>query len=301
MRWLITGAAGMLGRELTAALAAAGETDVTAATRAMVDICDPASVTAAVPGHDLVINAAAWTDVDGAEADEAGATRLNGAAVGLLARACAQTGARLVQISTDYVFPGTGTDPYPEDAPTAPINAYGRSKEAGERAVLSLLPEHGYVVRTAWLYATHSRNFVTTMLRLAAERDTVEVVDDQYGQPTWAGALAGQLVKLGQAATTGQAPAGIYHGTSQGRASWFDLAQAVFAEAGHDPARVRRTTSEKYVRPARRPTNSVLSHTAWERASIPPLPHWRGMLAEALSSPTGSTAPPPVPRGANLL
>jgi dTDP-4-dehydrorhamnose reductase len=300
VRWLITGAAGMLGRELTAALTAAGETEVTAATRAMVDICDPASVAAAVPGHDLVINVAAWTDVDTAEADEAGATRLNGAAVGLLARACAQTGARLVQVSTDYVFAGDSADPYPEDAPTAPINAYGRSKEAGERAVLSLLPDHGYVVRTAWLYATHSRNFVNTMLRLAAERDTVDVVDDQFGQPTWAGALAGQLVTLGRAAVTGQAPAGIYHGTSRGRASWFDLAQAVFSEVGLDPARVRPTTSEKYVRPARRPTYSVLGHAAWERASIPALPHWRGMLAQALSPLTGSTATPPVPPGASV-
>jgi dTDP-4-dehydrorhamnose reductase len=301
VRWLVTGATGMLGREVTGALAAAGETEVTAATHAMLDICDPGSVADAVPGHDVVINTAAWTDVDGAEADEAGATRLNGAAVGLLARACAQSGTRLLHLSTDYVFPGDSEQPYPEDAPTAPINAYGRSKEAGERAVRSLLPEHGYVVRTAWLYATHSRNFVNTMLRVATERDTVEVVDDQFGQPTWAGALAGQLVRLGHAAVTGQAPAGVYHGTSRGRASWFDLAQAVFAEAGLDPARVRRTTSEKFVRPARRPTYSVLGHTAWERASIPPLPHWRGMLAQALSSATGSTAPPPVPPGAKVL
>jgi len=294
VRWLVTGAGGMLGTELCAVLAADSGSTVTAATRDVLDITDPAAVAAVVPGHDVVLNAAAWTDVDGAEADEAGATRLNGTAVGYLAQACAASGARLLHVSTDYVFAGDATSPYPEDAATAPINAYGRSKLVGERAVLDTLPETGYVVRTAWLYATHARNFVTTMLKLAQQRDTVSVVDDQYGQPTWAGALAAQLVALGRAAHAGAAPAGIYHGTAAGRASWYDLARAVFTEAGLDPARVHPTTSADFVRPAARPGYSVLSHERWRRTSIPPLADWRGMLAQALSTPAGPTNAPPV-------
>jgi dTDP-4-dehydrorhamnose reductase len=280
-RWLVTGAGGMLGREVCAALAASGHT-VTPATRDVLDITDPAAVAAVVPGHDVVVNTAAWTDVDGAEADEAAATLVNGTAVEYLARACADSGTRLVQVSTDYVFPGDADQPYPEDAPTDPVNAYGRSKLAGEQAVLRLLPEHGYVVRTAWLYARHSRNFVTTMLTLAQQRDTVTVVTDQLGQPTWVGALAGQLVALG-AAEAGRAPAGIYHGTAAGTASWYDLARAVFTEAGLDPERVLPTTSDKFPRPARRPAWSVLGHDRFAGTGVPPLADWRVMLAAAMS------------------
>src|SRR5262249_27056604 len=158
----------------------------------------------------------AWTDVDGAETQEVAATLVNGAAA--LAGACAGTGARLLQVSTDYVFPGTATAPYPEDAPTAPVNAYGRSKLAGEVAALAA---GGYVVRPAWLYGAHGRNFVSTMLRLAAERETVDVVADQQGQPTWSAALAGQLVALGRAAVAGTATPGIYHSTASGQTSWY--------------------------------------------------------------------------------
>ncbi len=298
MRWLVTGAGGMLGREVCAALERAGEVEVTVATRDILDITDPLAVATVVPGHDIVVNTAAWTDVDGAEQDEAGATLINGYGVRLLAQACAASGARLLHPSTDYVFAGDADTPYPEDAPTDPINAYGRSKLAGEQAVLEVLPGNGYVVRTAWLYATHSTNFVTTMLRLAGQRDTLSVVDDQYGQPTWAGALAGQLVELGRAAYAGQAPAGIYHGTAEGRASWYDLARAVFTESGLDPARVTRTSSAEFVRPARRPAYSVLGHAGWRRTAVPALPDWRGMLAEALSARPVPPGPPPVPPGA---
>jgi dTDP-4-dehydrorhamnose reductase len=274
MSLLVTGAGGMLGRDL------AKVAEGTFRTRAELDLTDPAAVDAAVKGHDTVINAAAWTDVDGAEADEAAATRVNGDAVRSLAEACRTHGARLIHLSTDYVFPGDGTAPYPEDAPTEPINAYGRGKLAGERAVLSVLPQSGYVVRTAWLYGAHGRNFVTTMLRLAAERDTVEVVDDQLGQPTWSLALARQLVAL---AGSG-APAGVYHGTAAGQTTWFGLARAVFAGAGLDPARVRPTSSDRYVRPARRPAYSVLGHDGWARAGLAPLADWRDMLTQALAS-----------------
>src|SRR5205814_3453958 len=135
-------------------------------------------------------------------------------------------GDRLFHISTDYVFDGAATAPYPEDAPPAPVNAYGRSKLVGERAALA---GGGYVVRTAWLYGAHGRNFVSTMLRLAAQRETVDVVTDQHGQPTWSSALAEQLVALGEAAVSGRAAPGIYHGTAGGETTWYGLARAVFA------------------------------------------------------------------------
>jgi dTDP-4-dehydrorhamnose reductase len=272
----------MLGTDLVEVLR---DRDLTALTRAELDITDAAAVKAAVAGHDIVINAAAWTDVDGAETAEPAATELNGTAVGHLAAACAAAGARLLHVSTDYVFSGDATTPYPEDAPTAPINAYGRSKLAGELAVLATLPESGYVVRTAWLYGEHGRNFVATMLRLAAQRETIDVVDDQTGQPTWSYALARQLVLLGQAATAGSAPAGVYHGTASGKVTWFGLARAVFAQAGLDPERIRPTTAQAYSRPARRAAYSVLGHDRWAVAGLKPMADWHPMLAEALARP----------------
>ncbi|NUT34241.1 MAG: dTDP-4-dehydrorhamnose reductase [Hamadaea sp.] len=281
MKVLITGAAGMLGRDLVDAWSGRDGAEVTAAARAELDITDPDAAAAAVAGHDLVINAAAWTDVDGAEAHEAQATAVNGDGPAVLAAVCATTGARLVQVSTDYVFPGDASAPYAENAPTAPVNAYGRGKLAGEHAVLRLLPDSGYVVRTAWLYAPHGRNFATTMLRLAETRDTLDVVDDQHGQPTWTGHLAEQIVALGLAALAGRAPAGVYHGTASGQTTWYAFAQAVFAQAGLDPARIRPTTSEAFPRPARRPAYSVLGHEGWRRAGLAPMPDWREGLSAA--------------------
>ncbi|GIF76042.1 dTDP-4-dehydrorhamnose reductase [Asanoa siamensis] len=277
---LVTGAGGMLGSDLLAVLAATPSFTVTAARRADLDLTDPAAVAAAVPGHDVVINAAAWTDVDGAETAEDAATLLNGGAVASLASACAASGARLLHVSTDYVLSGSASSPYPESAPTAPINAYGRSKLVGEQAVLSLLPTSGYVVRTAWLYGEHGRNFAATMLRLAASRETVDVVDDQRGQPTWSLALARQLVAL----ASSSAPAGVYHGTAAGETTWFGFAQAVFSLAGLDPERVRPTTSAAFVRPAARPAYSVLGHDRWAAAGLAPMADWREALADAVSS-----------------
>lgn len=285
-RWLITGAGGMLGRDLTEVLTGHGVSSVTAPTRKELDITDVGAVRTAVAGHDVVVNAAAWTDVDGAEADETAATRINGEGPRVLAEACAAEGAVLIQVSTDYVFPGDGTEPYRHDDATSPVNAYGRGKLVGERAVTELLPEHGYVVRTAWLYGAHGRNFVATMLDLAARRETVDVVDDQLGQPTWTVALARQIVELGEAALAGRAPAGVYHGTASGSGTWFDLARATFELAGLDPDRVRPTTSEKFVRPARRPAYSVLAHDRWAEAGVAVQPHWRDQLATALGTMT---------------
>ncbi|GIJ78901.1 NAD(P)-dependent oxidoreductase [Micromonospora phaseoli] len=286
----MTGAGGMLGRDLVELLAGQPEHQVTPATRTELDITDAATVHAAVAGHDVVVNAAAWTDVDGAEQDEPAATAVNGAAVAHLATACARHGARLLQISTDYVLPGDATVPYREDAPTAPVNAYGRSKLAGERAVARLLPDAGYVVRTAWLYGAHDRNFVATMLRLADQRELLDVVDDQRGQPTWSGALAHQLVALAESALAGRAAPGIYHGTCAGETTWYGLARAVFALHGLDPDRIRPTTSARFRRPAARPTYSVLGHDRWADAGLPPLPDWHATLVAAYS-PDGPPSP----------
>lgn len=284
-RWLVTGAGGMLGRDLVAALRAQPSTTVTAAGRDTLDITDADAVAAAVSGHDIVVNTAAWTDVDGAERAEAAATAVNGHAVATLARACARHRARLLQVSTDYVFAGTAEQPYPEDAPTAPVNAYGRGKLLGERAVAEELPRHGYVVRTAWLYGSHGTNFVATMLRLAASRPTLDVVADQHGQPTWTSALAGQLSRLGDAALAGHAPPGVYHGTAAGQTSWHGLARATFALAGLDPDRVRPTGSDRFPRPATRPAFSVLGHDRWRQAGLVPLPDWHEQLTGALREP----------------
>jgi dTDP-4-dehydrorhamnose reductase len=294
-RWLVTGAGGMLGRDLVAVLGGRPDIGLTAADRSGLDVTDAAAVAEAVPGHDVVINAAAWTDVDGAEVAEDRASAVNGTAVDHLARACGKTGARLLQVSTDYVFPGNGRSPYPEDAPTGPINAYGRGKLAGELAVREHLPEHGYVVRTAWLYGEHGRNFVTTMLDLADRRDSVEVVDDQYGQPTWSFALARRLVELADGALAGTAPPGAYHATARGETTWFGLARAIFAEAGLDPARVRPTTSDRFPRPAPRPGYSVLGHDRWALASLPPMADWREDLATAMRRPTFQALIPAAP------
>lgn len=281
--WLVTGANGMLAQDVLARLAAEGIPAVAAA-RADLDITDPVSVGAELAAHlpAVVVNCAAWTAVDDAESREDEALRINGDGPRNLAEACAESGAVLLQVSTDYVFAGDAEKPYAEDAPTGPRGAYGRTKLAGEQAVLTVLPETGYVVRTAWLYGAGGGNFVRTMIKLEGVKDTLDVVDDQRGQPTWAGALAAQLVELGAAALAGQAPPGVYHGTASGETTWYGLARAVFEATGHDPDRVRPTTSAAFTRPARRPAYSVLGHDRWKLAGVAAQPEWTASLAEAL-------------------
>ena len=274
--WLVTGAAGMLGVDLVGALRDRREA-VTACTHADLDVTDPSAVEAIVGTHDVVVNLAAWTAVDDAEEHEVEATLVNGTGPTYLAEACGRAGARMIQVSTDYVFPGTATEPYHEDAPTDPVNAYGRSKRVGEVAVRSILPESGFVVRTAWLYGSHGANFVTTMARLAQDRPTLDVVDDQLGQPTWTVDVAEKLIALIDAV----APAGVYHATSTGQTTWCGLARAVFEELGLDPARVRATDSASFARPAPRPAYSVLGHSAYERAGLEPIRPWREALRDA--------------------
>ncbi|MFI2911511.1 dTDP-4-dehydrorhamnose reductase [Streptomyces sp. PDY-4] len=280
--WLVTGAGGMLGQDVLARLAEAGER-ATALDRAALDLTDAAAVRRALERHRpaVVVNCAAWTAVDDAETREAEALAVNGDGPARLADACARTGAVLLHVSTDYVFAGDATAPYAEDAPTAPRSAYGRTKLAGERAVLNTLPDRGYVVRTAWLYGTGGANFVRTMIRLEGQREKLDVVDDQRGQPTWSADLAGLLLALGRGALAGTAPAGVYHGTSSGETTWYGLTREIFRLLGADPDRVHPTTSEAFVRPAPRPAYSVLGHDRFAAAGVAPLRDWRAALAEA--------------------
>ncbi|MET9483434.1 dTDP-4-dehydrorhamnose reductase [Streptomyces sp. NPDC006638] len=280
--WLVTGAGGMLGQDLLARLTADGEA-VTGLGRAALDITDPASVRAALDEHRpaVVVNCAAWTAVDDAEAGEEAALAVNGTGPRVLAEACRDSGALLLHVSTDYVLAGDAGDPYPEDSPLAPINAYGRTKAAGERAVLETLPETGFVIRTAWLYGAGGGNFIRTMIKLEGVKDTLDVVNDQRGQPTWSADLAERLAGLGRHALRGEAPAGVYHGTNGGETTWFGLTREIFRLLGADPARVRPTTSDAFVRPAPRPAYSVLGHDRWKEAGFGPMREWREALVEA--------------------
>ena len=226
---------------------------------------------------DVVVNCAAWTSVDEAETHLDEAMLVNGTGARLVAAACSAGGTRMIHISTDYVFGGDARRPYHEAAPTGPSTAYGRTKLAGEQAVLELLPETGFVLRTAWLYGANGPNFVRTMIRLEAERETVDVVDDQIGQPTWTMDVAAEIIALARS----HAGAGVYHATSSGQTSWFGLASEIFRLLGADPRRVRPVTSAAFPRPAPRPGYSVLAHGAWARAGLEPIPGWRGRLRQA--------------------
>lgn len=271
-RLVVTGAGGQVGRELLRLAPRARGYG-----RADLDITDADAVRAAIAPGDVVLNCAAYTAVDKAESEPDAAFAGNETGPAVLAAVCATVEARLIHLSTDYVFPGTQRAPYDTDDPTGPATVYGRSKLAGERAVLEKAP-NSHVVRTAWVYSGRGGDFVATMLRLERERETVDVVDDQIGSPTYAADLAAGLLEL---VARPDAPR-LLHATNAGVASWFDLARAVFAEVGADPERVRPCDSTAYPRPARRPAYSVLSDRAWRSAGLTPLRDWRAALHDAL-------------------
>ena len=277
-RWLVTGARGQLGTDLIDVLGAVGA-DVIATDVTDLDICDPAAVSETLnrAAPTIVVNCAAYTAVDACEEHEEQAFDLNARAPGYLARWCAAHSARLIHISTDYVFAGDATSPYSVDDPVAPRSAYGRTKAAGESAVLETGGD-AHIVRTAWVYGAEGQNFVKTMARLAKERDTVDVVNDQHGSPTWSVHLARGLAALGTAAV----PPGIWHCTGGGATTWFDFARAIFVELGLNPDRVHPTTTAAFPRPAPRPAYSVLSNDKWIRAGLPEMPDWREALFEAI-------------------
>ena len=287
MRVLVTGGNGQLGSALVDLLSARTADVVLGIDLPDIDITAPDSVREVFAqfAPDVVINCAAWTAVDAAEDHEADALKVNGDGPRVLAEACKAAGAWLVQISTDYVFAGDANTPYAEDARPDPKTAYGRTKLAGEIAVQEVLPGAHYLVRTAWLYGLQGNNFVKTMLELESVRDNVSVVDDQHGQPTYAGDLAEQILLLLDA----RPPAGIFHATNSGATTWFELTRAIFVNIGADPQRVLATDSASFVRPAPRPAYSVLGQDKWESVGLTPMREWRAALTAAFAD--GITAP----------
>jgi dTDP-4-dehydrorhamnose reductase len=271
---VVTGAGGMLGRDVLRASRRAGH-DVAGFTHAELDITDPLALRDAFEAERpaAVVNCAAWTDVDGAEADEAGATRVNGEGAGHVAAAAAAVGARVVHPSSDYVFDGSKTEPYVESDPTGPISAYGRSKLAGEQMTADANRMH-QIVRSAWLFGAGGRNFVETMLSLARDRDEIRVVRDQVGSPTYTAHLAVAIVRLLE-----DEAYGIHHLAGGGQCSWYEFAVEIFEQARVD-CRVTPCTTEEFPRPAPRPAYSVLGT---ERSGGPALPHWKEGLAGYLA------------------
>ncbi|MBS4729033.1 dTDP-4-dehydrorhamnose reductase [Mycobacterium sp. SM1] len=285
-RIVITGAGGQVGSVLAASAAGRGG-DVLALTSAQWDITDPAVAERIVRTGDVVVNCAAYTDVDAAESEPARAYTVNAAGPRHLARACARAGARLIHISTDYVFSGDfgGQPPRPYEPgdQTGPLNVYGRTKLAGEVAVLEELPD-ATVVRTAWVYTGGSgTDFVATMRRLAAGDGTVEVVDDQSGSPTYVADLVAALLEVVEG-PVGRAPTGILHIANEGVVNRFGLARAVFEELGADPQRVLAVSSDHKPRPAPRPRYTALSTRLSAQAGLTPLRPWRDALAAALAA-----------------
>jgi dTDP-4-dehydrorhamnose reductase len=279
-RIVISGAGGMVGTVLAGQARAQGR-DVAAFTSAQWDITDAAAAEHLIRPGDVVINCAAYTDVDGAESDEDRAHLVNAVGPGHLARACARVGADLVHISTDYVFSGDRREPFEIDDDTTPMNVYGRTKLAGEQAVLSALPS-ARVVRTSWVYRgdVDGKDFVAVMRRLAAGPDPVNVVADQVGSPTYAADLAAALLQVAD----GAVDIPVLHAANAGAASRFEQARAVFELVGADPDRVRPVTSDQVPRPAPRPAYTVLSGRRSAEAGLTPLRPWREALASALAS-----------------
>lgn len=285
-RILITGAGGQLGRELANSVPAG--IACSALARDELDITQRGQVVQVIgdTAPSIVINAAAYTAVDRAETDIAAAMASNAAAPAYLAAACAEHGARLIHISTDFVFAGDASEPYPPDARPAPLGVYGRSKLAGEQRVRELLPG-ALILRTGWVYSALGGNFVRTMLRLMAEREELSVVADQVGTPTWAAGLAGAVWAAAQRPDV----AGIYHWSDAGVCSWYDFAVAIAEEAHalgllHGLPRINPIPGSAYPTPARRPAFSVLDKSAsWRDFGLTPV-HWRRNLRRMLSQLT---------------
>lgn len=277
MRVLITGAAGMLGQDVAAAATAAG-LEPLALSRAELDITDRGSIETAMAGYepDAIVNCAAWTDVDGAEAHEAEALAVNAAGAGKVARAGADVGAWMVHVSSDYVFDGTKRDPYVEADPAAPLSAYGRTKLAGEREVASGAPERHTIIRSSWLFGTGGPCFPATIMRLAGARDELRVVDDQVGCPTYTGHLAQAIMEL----LCARPPLGVVHLAGGGSCSWFEFAEEIVEQAGLD-CDVSPCTTADMPRPAQRPAYSVLGTERGDE--VPSLPPWRAGLEAYLA------------------
>ena len=288
---LVPGGKGQLGHDLVAAAPensvvlgpGSDELDVTQAGSVVraVDKLAAAAKEAGLPP--IVINAAAYTAVDAAESNQDAAYAVNADGPRLLAAVCSSRQIPLVHVSTDYVFPGDKSGPYEVDDVVDPQSVYGLTKLAGEHSVLRS-GATAWVVRTAWVYGAHGGNFVKSIVRLAGERDTLSVVDDQRGSPTWSADLAAGLVELAGRIATGNGPADrVLHCAGGGDTTWYHFARAIFEELGADPQRVKPCTSADFPSKVKRPANSVLSQSAWLAAGLTPLPPWRDALAKAFA------------------
>ena len=276
MKWAVLGHAGMLGQDLMLGLS---NRDVHGFDRAVFDISSLDSVRSVLSDFDVVFNCAAWTAVDDAEVNEVAAMAINGTGPANVSRVCNELGSKLVHISTDYVFSGDAKIPYSETEMTKPKSAYGRTKLAGELAVKENLPNDHFIVRTAWLYGQYGPNFIKTMINLEKTKDSISVVDDQIGQPTWTKDLTTQIISMIDA----KAPSGTYHATSSGQTSWFGLTQRIFELLGSDPKRVLPTDTAAFPRPAPRPAYSVLGHENWSKVGLNPIRNWNEALNAAFA------------------
>ena len=289
MRLLVLGANGQIGWELSRSLLPLGE--VIALDRAGCDLANPDTIPHIIgaAGPDVILNAAGYTWVDRAEADETLATRVNATAAGVIAQAAHAAGALLVHYSTDYVFDGAKPEPYVEADPPAPLNAYGRSKLAGETAIVAAGGDH-LILRTSWVYAARGRNFLDTILRLARERDELRIVADQFGAPTWARDIAeatAQTVRQAQRERDqGRFTSETLHMTAAGATSWHGFAAAILDRAGDRvPSRpaVHAIATEDFPTPARRPRNSRLCCDRLSARFGVTLPDWAAALGACLA------------------
>ncbi len=280
MSWLITGGSGQLGIAVSQELRERGIVFDSWNSRDL-DITQGSIVRETITklSPRVIVNCAAWTDVDGAEINEQSASKVNSDGAENMAFAAKECGAKLIHISTDYVFSGLSKIPWEVDGEINPQSSYGRTKAEGEGRILAGYPKNSSIIRTAWLYSPWGKNFAKMMVKLAVNGDgEVRVVNDQVGQPTSAMDLAFQLVELGLTTSL----TGIYHGTNSGQANWFEFAQEIFKLVGADVERVIPVSSSEYPRPAKRPAYSVLSHEAWVKTSVAPMRDWRIALAEAM-------------------
>lgn len=287
MKGLVFGKTGQVGRCLAAGLRSLESTWFL--DRGQADLARPETLGKVIEtlAPDVVINAAAYTAVDRAESEPALARTVNAEAPGVMAEACAAIGAWLIHYSTDYVFDGSATEPYTEDAEVSPLNVYGQSKLDGERAIRNAHECH-LIFRTSWVYSNYGRNFVNTMLRLADERNELNIVSDQVGTPTYAGSIAGATDRVLHALTTGRADddslAGTYHMTCAGRTTWCDFARRIFELSGRsDSVRVHPIATSEFPTPAARPMFSVLCNEKLERVFGIRLESWDDGLYKCLS------------------
>lgn len=277
MKWAITGGSGQLSRSLVDILDKEGVPYI-AWSHKDLDVADDSSISVIKEtSPDLLINCAAWTNVDAAEEFPEKATRVNQVGPRNMARAAKELKIPLIHISTDYVFSGESRQPWNTDSKTEPMSTYGLSKLLGEKEISKNMHADFYILRTAWLYGPYGRNFSKTILKKAlTSKDSINVVSDQIGQPTTTKSLAEQIFKVAKQ----KIPSGTYHATNTGQASWWDFAREIFELAGEDVERVRSSTSENFPSKVKRPKYSVLDQSAWSKVGLETMPEWRRALKE---------------------